>query len=372
MPGPGLYVHVPFCHSDCTYCSFYRVSYRESAADAFLCALERELSSVPRDPRPATLYVGGGTPSALREGQLERLLTLLEPYRAPGQEFTVEVNPLSARAGKIAMLQAAGVSRVSFGVQTFDAVALQMLGRSHSPDDIERTFGRLRGSIPSISFDLIFAHPGQTLEAWSRDLRAAIRLGPDHLSVYSLIHEPNTPLTRAIEAGTLRAADEELERAMFLETIDQLEGAGFEHYEVSSYSRPGHRSQHNQAYWRQQDYVGVGPGATGTLGNRRYTNARSLEAYVREIEASGVPPREEERLTAEDRIREHILLALRTREGLSLDAFEALAGRGLEEYCGGKLSNLLELGLVHESAGQIRLTRNGLCVADRVIVELMA
>ncbi len=372
MSPPSLYVHVPFCHSECSYCDFYRVSYRDDAAEAFLGALAKELATLPRDWVPPTIYVGGGTPSALREEQLESLLEALAPFRSPAQEYTFEVNPKSANRQKIDLLAQAGVNRVSFGAQTFDAPLLKLLGRRHGPDDIRRVYGMLREKIQSISFDLIFGLPTELIELWERDLEAAIHLSPDHLSVYSLIHEPNTPLTLSIERGEFAAQPEEVEREMYLLAIDRLGDAGYEHYEVSSFARAGHRSAHNQAYWRQDDYYGVGPGATSTIGPRRYSNLRNLGGYVQGIERAGIPPRAEERLGLDDRIREHLMMWLRTSGGLSLSVFESLSGTSLSRYSNGAFERLAALGLLQVSGDIIRLTREGLCVADRVIVELMA
>ncbi|MBI4602987.1 MAG: radical SAM family heme chaperone HemW [Planctomycetes bacterium] len=370
--GPGLYVHVPFCHSECTYCDFYRVSYRDRAADAFLDGLSLELDGLPRDLRPRTVYVGGGTPSALKVDQLERLLGLLEPFWLPGQERTFEVNPRSATLPKIELLQRAGVTRVSFGAQTFGASALRMLGRRHGPEDIGRVYGLLRERIPSISFDLIFALPGRSLEEWDFDLTSALALRPDHLSIYSLIYEPGTPLAEAVGRGEVEPVPEGVEREMLLLAVSRATGAGYEHYEVSSYSLAGHRSRHNQAYWEQRDYIGVGPGAWTTLGSLRTMNAKDLDGYVRGLRERGVPPRLEERLGEAERLNEHILLRLRTADGLSLRGFRERAGRSLEEHSGGRLGQLVSRELLAADGDRIRLTLEGLCVADRIIAELMA
>jgi oxygen-independent coproporphyrinogen III oxidase len=367
----GLYVHVPFCHSNCSYCDFYRVSYRDSQANAFLDALKLELASLPRGWKPVTIYVGGGTPSALREDQLEALIEALEPFRKEGQEYTFEVNPRSSTLSKIEILAAGGVSRVSFGVQTFDSAALERLGRRHRSEEIARVHALLCERIPSVSFDLIFALPGQTLEAWHADLKAAVALSPDHLSVYSLIYEEGTPLTLSVARGEATAVGEETERDMFLLAVGRLESAGYEHYEVSSYARAGHRSRHNQAYWAQEDYHGVGPGASSTLGDLRWKNTGDLEGYIRGLREAGRPPREEERLAPADRVNEHLLLRLRTRDGLSLDGFERRAGMALGDWSRGALDALLRGGFLAREGDRITLTREGLCVADRVISELM-
>jgi len=368
----GLYVHVPFCHSNCTYCDFYRVSYRDRSADSFLEALRLELATLPSDLQPRTIYVGGGTPSALREDQLETLLELLQPFRLREEEYTFEVNPKSATLAKIRMLEAAGVSRVSFGAQTFSASALATMGRRHLPEDIGRIYTLLRERIPSISFDLIFAHPAQTLEEWDFDLTSALELSPDHLSVYALTYEAGTPMTERVKRGELARVPEDLERDMYLLAVSRLTSAGYEHYEVSSYSRPGHRSLHNQAYWNQNDYVGVGPGACSTIEGVRYTNVRDLDAYMRGLRETGLPPRHEEHLSALEKLNELLLLSLRTKDGLSLSRFHKLAGEDLGKYSAGGVDRLIEQGLLRVAGDCLQLTQEGLCLADRVISDLMA
>jgi oxygen-independent coproporphyrinogen-3 oxidase len=368
----GLYVHIPFCHSECTYCDFYRVSYRDRAGDDFLSALDLELQTLPSRLHPRTVYIGGGTPSSLREPQLERLLGMLAPFTAGACEFTCEVNPRSATEAKIELLARAGVSRVSFGAQTFDAEALRLLGRRHGPEDISRVHRLLRRKIRSISFDLIFALPGQSLESWARDLRLALELEPDHLSLYSLIYEPETPLTRAVERGEQVPVPDEREREMLLLAVRCAAAAGLHRYEVSSYARPGHESAHNRAYWLQHDYIGVGPGACTTLGALRYTNIRSLDAYVQGLLSAGLPPRQEERLSRVDQVNEMILLRLRMAEGLPLAEFEARAGTSLDSYSGGSVASLLQGGFLSVEQGAVRLTEAGLCVADEVISQLLA
>lgn len=367
----ALYVHVPFCHSNCTYCDFYRVSYRDRSADLFLEALRLELATLPPDLKPRTIYVGGGTPSALRDDQLETLLELLQPFRSREEEYTFEVNPKSATPAKIRMLKARGVSRVSFGAQTFNARALVTMGRRHQSEDIGRVYTLLREEIPSVSFDLIFAHPAQTLEEWDFDLTSALNLSPDHLSIYGLTYEAGTPMTESVKRGELTRVSEDLEREMYLLAVSRLTSAGYEHYEVSSYSRPGHRSLHNQAYWNQEDYVGVGPGACSTLGGVRYTNVRDLDGYARGLRDTGLPPRHEEHLSALDKLNELLLLRLRTKEGLSLSLFQRLAGEDLGEYSGGRVDPLIQQELLRVEGDFLQLTQEGLCLADRVISDLM-
>jgi oxygen-independent coproporphyrinogen-3 oxidase len=200
----------------------------------------------------------------------------------------------------------------------------------------------------------------------------ALELAPDHLSVYGLTYEEGTPLTGLVKRGDLCRIPEALEREMFLLGIDRLTAAGFEHYEVSNYCLPGHRSRHNQAYWNQEDYLGVGPSACSTLGDLRFHNVGDVEAYVRGLRDHGEPPRRVERLSAEDKLNEHLLLSLRRREGLSSREFLARAGRTLQEHAGSRIEMLVGLGLLSVDGDAVRLTREGLCVADRVICELMA
>jgi oxygen-independent coproporphyrinogen-3 oxidase len=368
--GPRLYVHVPFCHSECTYCDFYRVSYREERAGKYLEALGVELAGLPADFRPPSIFVGGGTPSALREAQLSRLLDLLAPFVSPGVEYTFEVNPRSITAPKAAALEAAGVNRVSFGAQSFQDAALSLLGRRHRGEDVGRAFHMLRGFFANISFDLIFAWPGQEMEHWREDLAAAIELSPDHLSVYSLSYEPGTPLAKALESGAVDAAGEELERAMFLEAIERLTEAGYEHYEISNYARPGRRCRHNQGYWKREDYIGVGPAACSTSDGVRRTNLPDIDAYIEGLLAGGGAPARLERLSDKDRFNELVMLSLRTREGIAPDELLGCspeAGARLEET----LAALKAQAFLLEEGGRLRLSTQGLCVADRVIAALM-
>ena len=296
---------------------------------------------------------------------------MLRPYQGEEREYTVEVNPRSITVEKAGLLRESRVTRASFGAQSFNSGALEMLGRRHRGDDIGRAYKLLKDKIPSVSLDLIFALPGETLRDWQSDLTLALALEPDHLSIYSLIYEAGTPITRRVLRGELSPVSEELEREMFLHAIRRLVFAGYEHYEVSSYSKPGHRSVHNQGYWNQSDYIGLGPGACSTLGNRRYTNVPDLEKYVRGLKEEGLPPREEERLSETEKMNEFILLRLRTSDGLRPSEFLRRWGDDFFTLCGGKLESLAAQGLIRAEDDCVRLTLEGLCVADRVISELL-
>jgi oxygen-independent coproporphyrinogen-3 oxidase len=297
---------------------------------------------------------------------------MLVPFRQAAEEYTFEVNPRSATTPKIRLLADAGVSRVSFGAQTFVSRHLQTLGRGHGPEDIVRVYTLLRERIPSISFDLIFALPGESLAEWARDLELATRLEPDHLSVYSLTYEAGTPLAERAARGEIEPVHEDLEREMYLLAMTHLAAAGYEHYEVSNFSRPGHRSLHNQAYWEQEDYIGVGPGACSTLGSVRHVNLPDLDGYVRGLVDRGAPPRTVEQLSEETLLREFLLLRLRTGSGLSLEAFRRRAGKDLADYSQGSVDEMIAQGFLSREGDCLRLTTAGFCVADRVIVELMA
>ena len=366
----GLYVHVPFCHSECTYCDFYRTSYRDDLAWRYLDALEVELSSLPKDFSPSTIFVGGGTPSALKVAQLSRLLSLLDRYSNESSEYTFEVNPRSATDDKIRLLAEARVSRVSFGVQSFDDRALTLLGRRHRQDDVARVFHVLREFVDEVSFDLIFGWPNEGVEEWHFDVQRAIELGPDHLSAYSLVYEEGTPLAAKVFRGELSPVGEELERRMFLDARAMLKDAGYEHYEVSNFARNGRYGQHNQGYWEQHDYFGVGPSACSTIGHRRMRNKADLDLYVRVVNETGVPPREEETLSEADKLNELLMLRLRTSVGLCVAEFETQAGEGLDKFSEGRVAELSTHGLLHQEDGYLKLTLEGLCVADSVIGSL--
>jgi oxygen-independent coproporphyrinogen-3 oxidase len=363
----AAYVHIPFCAHHCGYCDFAVVTGRDAQMGTYLDALEAELRSL-ETPRPVrTLFLGGGTPSYLPLPLLERLLHQLRAWfpLAPDGEWTIEANPESLDAEKIALLAEAGVNRVSLGVQSFDANELAVLDRAHDPADAVAAIARLQGHLPRVSLDLIFGVPGQTIEGWRDHLRRALDLGVGHLSTYGLTYEKGTPLWKQRRAGRLIPLGEEAELALYEVTIDTLEAAGLEHYEVSNFARPGQRSRHNETYWANHAYHGVGLGAARYVDFVRAVNTRDFAAYL-----AGRRAWQEECLTPDERARETMAVQLRRSWGIERAMFHEQTGHPLDAITTG-IGPLVEQGLLADTGTRVHLTRRGKAVADGIIERLL-
>jgi oxygen-independent coproporphyrinogen III oxidase len=360
----GVYVHVPFCDGKCRYCAFYSAPYSESLADRFLAALEKELEST-RSCAPATLYIGGGTPSVLSPSQLRRLCAALGKNfdLSRVKEWTVEINPGSLNAIRLEILARAGVNRFSLGAQAFDERVLQLLGRRHSVRDIFEAVDLLRSAaITNFSLDLIACVPGLDSAIWKKTLKQALALAPAHISVYALSAEEGTRLYQIIDRGAMALLNEE-EQAQALDLAQKmLEASGYARYEISNYARPGCECRHNLAYWRGADFLGFGPAATSTVGLRRWTDRADLAGYLEALENEQDPPREMEELTHALKKLERVIFGLRLREGVPAELALPYA-RQLRELC--------EAGLVVRQDNRWRLTARGRNLADYVARELL-
>jgi putative oxygen-independent coproporphyrinogen III oxidase len=364
----AAYIHVPFCVHRCGYCNFTLIAGRDDLIEQYLIALERELSLVDGRRPVETLFIGGGTPTHLPPAALERLLSIVrERFElAPGGEFSVEANPFGFDADRVKILAEQGVTRVSLGAQSFRPEKLRLLERDHRPSDIARSVELARSAALSVSLDLIFGAPGETLANWQSDLSAALRLEPDHVSTYGLTFERGTTFWNRLSHGRIERLDEELERAMYAEAIDALGGAGFEHYEVSNFALPGHRCRHNEIYWAADEYYAAGPGAARYLGGRREMNHRSTTTWLKRVLANQSPVAESETLSPEDRAREALVLGLRRLEGVDRRLFAARTGYDIDALIGRELPMLIDLGLLADSGNRLRLTREGLFVSDAI------
>ena len=369
----AAYIHVPFCAHRCGYCDFALVARRDDLIDAYLQALEIELGTLETPREIDTLFFGGGTPTHLPAAELDRLLKLVRRWfvLAEGYEFSVEANPAGLDDEKIAAMARAGVNRISLGVQSFDPGMLELLERDHREASVVDAVERLRGRFENISFDLIFGVPGQSLELWLETLRQAINLAPQHLSTYGLTFEKGTSFWKRLETGLLNSAPEELERSMYAEAMDRLSAAGFEHYEISNFARPGRRCRHNEAYWRLQPWYGFGPGAARYVDGRREINHRSVTTWIRRVLAGESPIAETDDLSPEDRARETLVIGLRRREGLLRDDFRRQTGYSVDELAGEALPRYVRQGLIEDRGDGLRLTREGLFVADAVIIDFL-
>lgn len=369
----SAYIHVPFCKYRCGYCDFAIVADRDDLVGAYLQAIATELSWLGEPREVETLYFGGGTPSHLDAASLATLCeTVLRRHPlAAGHEWTVEANPESLTADRVAVLADYGVTRLSLGVQSLDDAKLRSLERNHSRDDVLRSMKYARSAGMQVSIDLMFAAPGETLELWRQDLDAAIELGPDHLSTYGLTWEPGAAFTVRRDKGLLQPLDEELERTLYGEAIDRLNAAGFEHYEVSNFASPGRRSRHNEIYWAGREYYAAGPGAARYVGGVRSTNHRSTTTYLKRVQAGESPVFEQEELTAEERAHERLVLGLRRLEGVERATFAAATGYDLDQLAGPAVNKFVKLGLLSDDGSRVKLTREGLFVSDGLWPELL-
>ena len=356
-----LYFHIPFCPKLCPYCSFYVETGAKNKTTAFLDALLREVedASARFTLRPQTIYFGGGTPSALTGEQLEYLLGGLRArLDLRGlTEWTFEVNPATVRTEKARLLQSAGVTRISLGVQSWDDGLLKTLGRVHDAAQAEETFATLRAAgFDNINIDLMFAVPGQSLAQWQATLAKTVAHQPEHVSSYCLTYEEDTAYFRQLQLGTFRQ-DDERDATLFEMTMDALPAAGFAQYEISNYARPGRESAHNSAYWRGADYLGFGPSAFSTVGLRRWQALPDTAEYTRRILAGENVEHFVEELSPVTRAGEIAAFAVRTREGI--------AARDLAHWPG-VMKEFEALGFLETRGDRVVLTRRGKMMADSV------
>jgi oxygen-independent coproporphyrinogen-3 oxidase len=366
MEPQAAYIHVPFCARRCGYCNFTVVAGRDDLIDPYLAALERELSALER-PRPVeTLFVGGGTPTHLSPQQLERLMHVVRRWfpLAKGGEFSVEANPADVDRATVDVLAESGVNRLSLGVQSFDENKLSVLERDHRADRVEQACELAREAFSSVSLDVIFAVPGETLDTWCRDLARALQQSPNHVSSYGLTFDRGARFLGRLRHGDLSEIDEETQRAMYETTIDTLVAAGFEHYEVSNFARPGHRCRHNEIYWSGREYYAAGPGAARYVAGVREQNHGSTFTYLKRVLRGDSPVVARERLSPEDTARERLVFGLRMLRGIECDAFERDTGFDVEQLGGQELSRYLEMGFLEKDGKRLRLTRDGLMISD--------
>src|SRR5215216_4655043 len=323
MTAAGLYVHIPFCSSRCSYCDFATGLYQRELAERYVCALVAEIRSARyQGQRADTIYFGGGTPSLLTPSQLDRILaTLYDNFAIATPEITLEINPGSVDEEKLLAFRSLGINRASFGAQTFDDAELAKLGRSHSSADTLRTFADLRrAGFTKISFDLIAGLPGQTLAGWQRNIKQALDLRPEHLSFYLLEVHQGTPLAEHIRRGIQPEPDEDLAGVMYERMLEQSSEAGYEHYEISNLCQPGFHSRHNVKYWiTTAPYYGFGCSAHSYDGHGvRWSNTRDVLKYVETIESGLSPVVEEQQLSETDMRAEALFLGMRLMHGIDL------------------------------------------------------
>lgn len=371
----GLYVHIPFCAKRCGYCSFVSGVYDTEAASKYLAYLKREAMMISgktgEEISVNTVYFGGGTPSVLSDVETVKLMSsVTEALRIKkGAEISFEANPESLTLPKSKLLRQLGVNRLSIGVQSFDDGILKYLGRGHSPDgavsavDIAKSAG-----FDNTSIDLIYGTPGQSIEKWRTDIERGLRLEPEHISIYCLSLEPGVPLYENTNAGW---PEEELQAEMYFFARDAFLDAGYEHYEISNFARPGYECRHNLKYWRDEEYLGLGVAAAYHWSGKRYKNPDTLKEYASSVDRGEWPLPAPEPSNPEREMRTAVILGLRLLNGIDLAEFEERFGANLLDYYGSALDKLLDAEMLQLEGGMLRISPQALFISDEVFSHLI-
>ena len=373
----GLYLHIPYCLHKCGYCDFNSHNLNEAEMEPYVRALLLEMEHAAKgakDRRVDTIFFGGGTPTTLPFADLARILAACYQHFQVDEEaeITCEANPATIPQADLVQLREAGFNRLSIGVQSFDPDELKRLERVHSVDEIYLTVERARqAKFENLSLDLMFALPGQAVERWQDNLQKAIGLQPDHISAYNLTIEPDTVFYKQQSQGQLKMPPDDFQRELFEITINTLTGAGYEHYEISNYAQPRKESRHNLNYWVDGEYIGLGAGASSFFNGDRFKNTNLPSRYIAQVNETQTAVESRETPDRRQRMGEAVMLGLRLRAGLSLSQFKKQFGTSFYEAFGETIKRLEDMKLLEISNGQISLTRQGLFVADSVIIEFI-
>lgn len=368
----AVYIHIPFCRWRCSYCDFNIYAGMQRWFGRYIAALAREIQrfgEAAGRPQARTLYIGGGTPSLLPLPLLERLFEAFhQAFRAPADlEVSMEANPGGLSLAYLEGVRALGVNRLSLGVQSAHPEELRWLRRDHTFDEAREAVAMARAAgFTNVNVDLIYGLPGQPLARWQATLEAALALAPEHLSAYALMVEEGTTLHRWIREGRLPPPDPDAAAEMYEWTRERMAAAGYVHYELSNWARPGYACAHNQVYWRYEPYVGFGAGAWSLVGAARWMNVRHPKAYIARVEAGEPPVAEVEPLDRRTQMAEMVILGLRMVEGLLDERFRARFGQGLMECYGPTIAELAEQGLVKWDGERLRLTLRGQLLGNEV------
>ena len=375
----GIYLHIPFCKTRCIYCDFYSTT-RSELKTRYVHALCRELEirkEYLKGEPVETIYFGGGTPSQLEEADFKRIFeTIQENYGMEHcREITLEANPDDLSQEYLKMLSFLPFNRISMGIQTFDDTTLQLLKRRHSSQTaVEIVAGIIEylqeAGFQNISIDLIYGLPGETKERWENDLRQAIRLDVEHISAYHLTYEEDTPIYNMLKQHQIEEVDEDSSLQFFTLLIEHLQNAGYEHYEISNFCRPGKYSRHNTSYWRGIPYLGCGPSAHSFNGTTREWNVSSIDLYIKGIEGNR-RDFETESLNQTTRYNEFIITTIRTVWGTPIEKLKQEFGNELWEYCRKMSAPYLENGKLEVHEGALRLTREGIFISDSIMSDLL-
>jgi oxygen-independent coproporphyrinogen-3 oxidase len=377
MSSIGLYIHIPYCLHKCGYCDFNSHPLREQDTAPYVHALLRELehyAAILRDRETATVFFGGGTPTTLPVAQLESILgAVARHFRlAPDAEITLEANPATIAVDTLKHLRQAGFNRISIGVQSFHPEELKLLDRIHTPEEVDHTVARARtAGFDNLSLDLMFALPGQTPERWQANLSRALQYQPEHISTYNLTIEPDTAFAVLQAQGKLRQQPEDDQLRSYKKTIHLLQEAGYRHYEISNFARPGRECRHNVNYWENGEHLGLGAGASSYINGTRFKNRNAPTAYIQAVENGGTAVETSESLDPPHAMGETLMLGLRLRRGVHIPKFEDRFGVSFPATYGGTVAALQRQRLVHRRGNRLALSKKGLYLADSVILEFM-
>ncbi len=371
----GLYIHVPICVSKCRYCDFYKLTPNEwDNITLFINCLELELQRLPEGFSPETVFIGGGTPTALAPDKIEAMYAVLARTIDLSNvvEFSSEANPGTLTPEKLAIMKAGGVNRVSIGVQSFNDKALRLLGRIHKGNEAIEGFHMLReAGFDRVNIDLIQSIPGMTPEDILDDARQVAELAPEHISYYNLIYEPGTPMTHDRDTGRIVPPGDDEEADTYFAVKAVLENAGYGHYETSNFCKPEQECKHNLLYWQGGEYLGCGPSAHSHWNGARFGNIPDLQGYCDRLQSNRNPFDELERLSSKEKARETLVMNLRLTEGVDLTDFEALTGYTIDDLCGAAVESFIEERLLQRKGNRLSLTQNALFISNAVFSELV-
>ncbi|PAV29012.1 coproporphyrinogen III oxidase [Virgibacillus profundi] len=372
----SVYIHIPFCQQICHYCDFVKFFYNEKLATQYIEALANEMKmNIPGSKNQMkTIYIGGGTPTALNIEQLRSLLEIINKKFdiAKCEEFTIEVNPGDLGKDKINLLKAFGVSRISFGVQVMDDQMLKDLGRLHKVSDVYKTVDQLQQyGFTNISLDLIYALPNQTVEQFQKSLNEAMTFDLPHYSTYALQIEPKTVFFQRHKKGVLPRPAEEEEVQMYEILKETMKRAKVDQYEISNFAKPGYESKHNRTYWSNEYYYGFGAGAHGYLPGKRIGNIRPLPAYIKQALNDGKPILQVEKVGMKEQIEEEMFLGMRMVKGINKSDFKKKFGFSLNELYKQPIKDFVRTGLLIDTQKDLRLTNQGMLLANRVFEKFL-
>jgi oxygen-independent coproporphyrinogen III oxidase len=372
----SLYIHIPFCVKKCLYCGFYSTPYTTQKAERFIEALRLEAAGMAgtfSEHEFGSLYLGGGTPTVLSSVQLTTVISIIRSHFAiaPDAEVTVEANPQSGSESLFLAMQKGGVNRLSLGVQSFSDRLLATLGRPHHAAQAQEAFQSARRSgFESIGIDLICGIPGQTMDDWSRTLDQALALCPDHVSAYSLSLDEGSDYHQKAGAGSFQMPDDDGVAELYDAGVARLIAAGFLHYEISNFARPGFECRHNLNYWRRGEYLGLGPGAWSFIASRRTRSVPDLTSYCTGLQGGFPVTVEEEMVGPAEAALEAVMLGLRTRSGIELERIAGEFGPVLRDRLLAQASPMIATGLLQNEAGRLFLTNRGMVLSNEVLRRL--